>query len=956
MKSAEDLLFSPEVPADGGAGGRLGLWAAASERFVEGVQGDVVALTASADATRVFGTVELPALLENPAITSINGLTLDQVEAAGDSLARFELVSTAAEDYMPPATANDVSSHAAGEQYTAALNSEKFSPDLSIPESIRHADDTSGATNPTPDPDVQAPGEGNAGSDTDPSHQTDAGSNSSSDAEQVREHVSSSSEKFNKIATDLADDIANVNNGADSPLKYIIKDESGHIALNTGHPDLQWVSTESSFIREHAAAIRGFGGAFGVITTVADAYSYAQEFQAAYQRGDIAGAAHVVNSFSGEQLGGIIGGAAVTSLLFAGLATAGIAATGPVGLLVALTGGLIGGYLGAETIGALFTDAFDGISSLFLDGDADGVPDWLDPDGVFYNPPVSPLVLDLDGDGLDVIDLDDSSAHFDLNSNGLAEATAWITPDDAFLARDVNGNGKIDDLAELFGGQTTDGFTALSQYDVNGDRVIDSNDDIYDELRLWRDADGDGETDQGELTTLADADIERIDLDAQQINEDVTGSTISHRSTYVTSDGTVHRVDDIWFENNQALTVDRSGLSVDPNVEDLPDVRGYGNVRDLWTELSTRPDLQASLRQLVLDSSHQTAVQTREALESFVLDWAGVSGATPQSRGPYIAADHLAFLEQVHGQPFRASGGGANPGPNAGAQLESLYQETVSTFISKIAVQLPASAVALTGDPSVFQSEAYASLFGFSYDAATDSIRVIPEVVLVSAIGNVSADDPDSIIRAASLLDTWHELGLATAEHNPLVQIALQLQEQRTSTYQVIETLSLVPAYGVVTGTAEADHITETSHPAFVIANADDDVILTSASADHVFAGAGDDTITTNAGDDTIDAGTGDDTINAGAGSDTITGGAGADTIEGGYGSDRFLWARGDGNDTISESWSNSADVDRLVLSDVTPDQVSIRAGKTTNGLVLVIAETTPGAGDGAEITLPYAL
>ena len=41
-----------------------------------------------------------------------------------------------------------------------------------------------------------------------------------------------------------------------------------------------------------------------------------------------------------------------------------------------------------------------------------------------------------------------------MDNNGFKEATGWISKDDAFLAYDRNGNGKIDNGSELFGNHT----------------------------------------------------------------------------------------------------------------------------------------------------------------------------------------------------------------------------------------------------------------------------------------------------------------------------------------------------------------------------------------------------------------------------------------------------------------------------------------------------------------------
>ena len=58
-----------------------------------------------------------------------------------------------------------------------------------------------------------------------------------------------------------------------------------------------------------------------------------------------------------------------------------------------------------------------------------GWPRWFDPFG-WFNPPPSPLVFDLDGDGVELVSLADSRAFFDLDVNGFGERTAWVKGDD----------------------------------------------------------------------------------------------------------------------------------------------------------------------------------------------------------------------------------------------------------------------------------------------------------------------------------------------------------------------------------------------------------------------------------------------------------------------------------------------------------------------------------------------
>ena len=65
---------------------------------------------------------------------------------------------------------------------------------------------------------------------------------------------------------------------------------------------------------------------------------------------------------------------------------------------------------------------------------------------------LTPLVLDLDGDGVELTAQVDGNVAFDLDGDQFAEWTGWVAPDDGLLAIDLNGNGRIDDVSELFGG------------------------------------------------------------------------------------------------------------------------------------------------------------------------------------------------------------------------------------------------------------------------------------------------------------------------------------------------------------------------------------------------------------------------------------------------------------------------------------------------------------------------
>ncbi|WP_447971535.1 calcium-binding protein [Nitrospira sp. M1] len=206
--------------------------------------------------------------------------------------------------------------------------------------------------------------------------------------------------------------------------------------------------------------------------------------------------------------------------------------------------------------------------------------------GKSYFSGVDPLVLDLDGDGLELTARTTQSPLFDLDGDGFAEQTGWVQSDDGLLVHDINGNGEIDDIRELFGSPTTSGFEELAEHDTNENGVIDINDAIFSELRVWQDLNQNAKVDEGELSSLEDAGIESISLTATASSETNANNLVAETGSFTRTDGTTNEIADIKFKINNYDSKWLGDSTIDPTVAHLPNLTGHGTLNDLHVALT----------------------------------------------------------------------------------------------------------------------------------------------------------------------------------------------------------------------------------------------------------------------------------------------------------------------------------------------------------------------------------
>lgn len=155
----------------------------------------------------------------------------------------------------------------------------------------------------------------------------------------------------------------------------------------------------------------------------------------------------------------------------------------------------------------------------------------------------SPIVVDLQGDGFEFSG-PGRPVLFDMDGDSLGDKTCWTgqRTDDAFLAWDRNRNGWIDDGTELFGNATPllsgvvaqNGYQVLFELDLvrgNANGYLDSQDQDFADMLLWRDRNHDGRSQPGELTSLAETRIYALSVEFRvSLEQDGHGNRLRFRS------------------------------------------------------------------------------------------------------------------------------------------------------------------------------------------------------------------------------------------------------------------------------------------------------------------------------------------------------------------------------------------------------------------------------------------
>lgn len=509
---------------------------------------------------------------------------------------------------------------------------------------------------------------------------------------------------------------------------------------------------------------------------------------------------------------------------------------------------------------------------------------------------VSPLILDLDGDGVETVHVS-SGVNFDHDANGFAEQSGWAGRDDGLLVWDRNGNGEIDNGTELFGNNSVlpngqkapNGFAALAGLDSNQDGHFSSADSLFSTIKVWRDSDGDGHADSGELLSLASAGVQSIATSyTQGISVDANGNEHRQLGTYTTTGGAQRSVSDVWFVQDRARTINVNTVPVTAEIASLPEIVGFGNVASLRQVMTV--DTSGQLKDLVEAFAAETDSTARDAiLDELIFRWTGVHAIESDSRGQYVAdARTLSALEAFMGRTFvQGSGtnaGTSSPGPNASATLLEAY-ENLSAYIN--AQLMSQTHYRALYEGVTLEWSAGGSLLGWDVGQA------------VALLEDVYDSNPTTgAALLAGFVDNLSHNG--TTGRSIVASLRAEGDIEATGFRFELATIGAL----VVDGTSANDHLTGTS-------------------ADELIYGF-----------------SGNDNLYGRGGNDIIDGGGGSDYLVGEAGSDTYRFGLGSGQDTISNYDSSTGRVDILELK-AGISETDVLVSRSGDHLILQIIGTT---------------
>ncbi|WP_279573949.1 calcium-binding protein, partial [Zavarzinia compransoris] len=387
-----------------------------------------------------------------------------------------------------------------------------------------------------------------------------------------------------------------------------------------------------------------------------------------------------------------------------------------------------------------------------------------------------PLVLDLHGTGIDLSSLSDSSAYFDYGNSGFAVHTGWITAGEGLLVLDNGQNDSAVAPGELLGAVSGDGFQDLAALDSNGDGVINSNDAAFANLKVWVDANVDGQSGNGELYALSDLGITSISASAVQSGRTINGNMVVASTTFTVEDGSsgaisTHTIAEVNFATNRqdSKYSPPAGFCYQQSALRLPELAGYGTLPDLRIAMSLNSTLLSKVQTLVLNADSLSSAEFDTAFQAIVQEWAGAADVDPTSKGPYVDARHMAVIYAFYGiDPSQQPEYDRDPNfHNGPAVWEPRYRAIVDELEVRFASQISVSQLLNGATGAAVQASPYLSFASLQYNPITDRLSIDLDRILQSLKDGAPTNSTDATTywnKALPIVkDLWVDYGNASA-------------------------------------------------------------------------------------------------------------------------------------------------------------------------------------------------
>ena len=485
-----------------------------------------------------------------------------------------------------------------------------------------------------------------------------------------------------------------------------------------------------------------------------------------------------------------------------------------------------------------------------------------------------PIVIDLGRDGFSFMDIDQSKVSF--NVDGVQRRSAWIGAGEGILAYDADRDGRIQRLDEIvFGGYVGDPTLSdlqalqLPYFDQNQDGVFDRNDARWSDFHLWRDTNGNGVSDTGELQSLTAAGIQGLYLNANVLNR-AEGADVRVRgyTRVLMNDGRLLQAADVWLGLDHPNR--HNGTVADPTMQQVS-LLGSDQFSSLLKQLAEAPQ-RGNRAPLVYGYLPTQFAQEGQAFQLSIAPNFFIDADT---------ADPLTI------SAWRADGSPLPAWLTWDPARLSFYGVPLETDVGKLQLSLVAT------DRQGASSHT-------SFTLTTSAINRAP--VLNSAFNNL--DWKMSKSQQFNIPDTLFI--------DPNRDDALRYQLTMADGTQLPAWLRFDPVSNTLRGEPSLDFMFKAVQ--LTITASDRGGLSTSTVLSVIppnIGTTGDDNVWGSAGDDILRGFSGNDILDGKAGNDQLSGGNGEDTLIGGTGSDTYLFEAGWGWDDIRETASPS---DRNVI------------------------------------------